>query len=126
MSQAHLSNGTAMPDPSAWRRSSKCANSGCVEVAADQSLVRMRDSKICDSAILRFEAEEWRRFVNQVQTSAEPESEPEPEPSPVGVEHAGDVIRVRAGNDVDGPALTFDEAEWHAFIEGVRSGEFDV
>lgn len=33
--------------------------------------------------------------------------------------------QVRDGKNPDGPVLTFDAAEWAAFLEGVRNGEFD-
>jgi Domain of unknown function (DUF397) len=36
-----------------------------------------------------------------------------------------DEIGVRDSKDVVGPVLRFTPAEWHAFIGGVRNGEFD-
>jgi hypothetical protein len=54
-----------------WLRSTRCESSGCVEAAAVDGYVLLRDSKI-----------------------------------------------------EDGPVLTFSRAEWHAFIQGVRQGEF--
>jgi hypothetical protein len=50
-----------------WRKSSRCANAACVEVAKiddDQYLVR--DSKNPDGAPLSFTAEEWSAFVDGV------------------------------------------------------------
>jgi len=38
---------------------------------------------------------------------------------------AGRVILLRDPNDPDGPVLAFTEAEWRAFIAGVKDGEFD-
>jgi Domain of unknown function (DUF397) len=35
------------------------------------------------------------------------------------------VVHVRDSKDADGPQLRFGAAEWTAFVEGVRSGEFD-
>ena len=37
----------------------------------------------------------------------------------------GGQVGVRNSRDVCGPVLAFTPAEWHAFIGGVRSGEFD-
>jgi hypothetical protein len=44
------------------------------------------------------------------------------------VEVAGlpdDEIGVRDSKNTEGPVLRFTPAEWHAFIGGVRNGEFD-
>jgi hypothetical protein len=34
-------------------------------------------------------------------------------------------IGVRNSKDVTGPILRFSSGEWHAFLGGVRNGEFD-
>jgi Domain of unknown function (DUF397) len=34
-------------------------------------------------------------------------------------------IGVRDSKDAEGPILRFTSSEWHAFIGGVRNGEFD-
>lgn len=34
-------------------------------------------------------------------------------------------VLVRDGKDPDGPMLRFTEAEWRAFVAGVRDGDFD-
>ena len=34
-------------------------------------------------------------------------------------------VGVRDGKDPSGPVLRFTPAEWHAFLGGARSGEFD-
>ncbi len=39
---------------------------------------------------------------------------------------AGDGVRVRDSKDPKGGQLHFTEAEWRAFILGVRAGEADV
>lgn len=36
------------------------------------------------------------------------------------------MIFVRDGKDPDGPRLGFTRAEWQAFIDGVKAGEFDL
>ena len=53
-------NDSARP---AWRRSSRCGTTTCVEVAkvGDQYLVR--DSKNPDAAALSFTPQEWDAFV---------------------------------------------------------------
>jgi hypothetical protein len=42
------------------------------------------------------------------------------------VRHRGDMVDVRDSKDPDGPVLSFAPAEWEAFIEGARLGEFDL
>jgi hypothetical protein len=37
----------------------------------------------------------------------------------------GDEIGVRDSKDSEGPVLRFTSDEWHAFLGGVRNGEFD-
>jgi hypothetical protein len=37
----------------------------------------------------------------------------------------GGAVGVRDSRDADGLILRFDPREWHAFLGGVRSGEFD-
>jgi Domain of unknown function (DUF397) len=36
------------------------------------------------------------------------------------------VVAVRDSKDPDGLALTFSAAEWRAFIQGAKAGEFDT
>lgn len=36
------------------------------------------------------------------------------------------VVLVRDSKDKDGPVLTFTEAEWAAFVGGVKDNEFDL
>lgn len=38
---------------------------------------------------------------------------------------AADVLLVRDAKNPQGPVLSFDRAEWDAFVEGVRAGNFD-
>jgi hypothetical protein len=37
----------------------------------------------------------------------------------------GDQVGVRHSKDTEGPVLRFTPDEWHAFLGGVRNGEFD-
>ncbi|GGQ69791.1 hypothetical protein GCM10010166_44520 [Couchioplanes caeruleus subsp. azureus] len=52
-------NGVSVP---AWRKSSKCANSTCVEVARVEDDYLIRDSKRPDLPALSFTREEWVAF----------------------------------------------------------------
>ena len=45
----------------------------------------------------------------------------------VEVAYPGDgTIRVRDSKNPDGPVLTFTPAEWDAFLDGAKDGEFDL
>ncbi|HUK71160.1 MAG TPA: DUF397 domain-containing protein [Streptosporangiaceae bacterium] len=39
--------------------------------------------------------------------------------------HEGRLILMRDSKNPEGPVLAFTEAEWRAFIAGVKDGEFD-
>ncbi len=49
-----------------WRRSRKCSNGSCVEVAADTQSIHVRDSKDPHGGRLIFSHAEWRHFVATV------------------------------------------------------------
>jgi len=50
----------------AWRRASFCASGECVEVAQQNGMIFMRDSKEPDARALQYTTEEWRSFVRGV------------------------------------------------------------
>jgi hypothetical protein len=52
-------NGT----PPKWRRSTRCGESACVEVAFIGRDFLVRDSKIDDSPVLSFDRGSWTAFV---------------------------------------------------------------
>ncbi|MDG4802194.1 DUF397 domain-containing protein [Micromonospora sp. WMMD980] len=56
------------PDRLLWRKSSRSDNNGgaCVEVAAPQEWVLIRDSKDPDGPILRFDRPRWRAFLRKL------------------------------------------------------------
>jgi hypothetical protein len=49
--------------PLTWRRSSKCAESSCVEVALAGNLVAVRDTKTPDGTPLSYTKGEWAAFI---------------------------------------------------------------
>jgi len=49
-----------------WRKSKSCSDSACVEVAAVDDDVLMRDSKDPEGPVLRFTRREWKAFVDSV------------------------------------------------------------
>ncbi|MEU4559263.1 DUF397 domain-containing protein [Actinoplanes sp. NPDC023936] len=50
----------------AWRKSSRCGTSTCVEVAKVDDRYLIRDSKNPQSAALAFTKDEWDAFVEGV------------------------------------------------------------
>lgn len=50
----------------AWRKSSRCGTSGCVEIAKEGVTYLMRDSKDPHSPVLRFSPEAWGEFTARV------------------------------------------------------------
>ncbi|HEY8474928.1 MAG TPA: DUF397 domain-containing protein [Natronosporangium sp.] len=46
-----------------WRRSTRCDNSACVEVAQLKSGVALRDSTLPDGPTLSFPSDDWASFV---------------------------------------------------------------
>jgi Domain of unknown function (DUF397) len=44
----------------------------------------------------------------------------------VEVAFVGEIIAVRDSKDADGAVLLFTPAEWDAFVDGAKDGEFDV
>jgi hypothetical protein len=50
----------------AWKKSSRCATSNCVEVAFTEDRYLVRDSKNPDAAALSFTEQEWVAFVEGV------------------------------------------------------------
>jgi hypothetical protein len=60
-------NGSVTSPEPAWRRSSRCGSSACVEVAPTDSGVLVRDSKNPHRAPLAFSHAEWRAFQDGVE-----------------------------------------------------------
>jgi len=51
--------------PSAWRKSSKCANSECIEIArVERGMILLRDSKSPQTPPFRYTTEEFRAFID--------------------------------------------------------------
>lgn len=65
---------------------------------------------------LALPRQDWRRssFCNGANSTC------------VEVAGNGESILVRDSKNVTAPALIFTTEEWHAFVRGVRAGEFDV
>ena len=49
-----------------WRRSTRCANNSCVEVAMAEGSVLVRDSKDPEGRVLTFTPAEWEAFATGI------------------------------------------------------------
>jgi hypothetical protein len=43
----------------------------------------------------------------------------------IEVDREGDAVKIRRSGNPDGPVLTVDRAEFAAFLDGAKGGEFD-
>jgi hypothetical protein len=50
--------------PAAWRKSSKCANTECLEVRREQDMILLRDSKSPQTPPFRYTTAEFRAFLD--------------------------------------------------------------
>jgi hypothetical protein len=60
------SYGARQTEPSAWHKSSFCASGECVEVAEQDGMIMLRDSKDPRGGMLRYTTEEWQSFVHGI------------------------------------------------------------
>lgn len=49
-----------------WRKSTRCGNTGCIEVAHTNDAVLLRDSKDPQGAKLRFAPSCWQSFLRML------------------------------------------------------------
>jgi len=49
-----------------WRKSTRCGNSACVEVAKVDDRILVRDSKDPEGRVLSFTEQEWKAFAQGV------------------------------------------------------------
>ena len=90
-----------------WRKSSYSAQqNGCVEVDLTGAGAQIRHTKIADSPVITFTAEQWSAWLAEVTVTTAP--------------NAWTVHCVDTGH-----TLVFDENEWTAFRLGATDGEFD-
>lgn len=94
----------------------------CVEVLVMSDAVLVRDSKQNDlgddQPMLTATQDEWLTFIAEICGAAEPGSN-----GAILIEHAayGGIVLTAPDSDV---RLDYTEAEWTAFVAGVKAGEF--
>lgn len=105
-----------MPD-SKWQKSSYCGEGdACLNVSSDASGVHLTESGDPDGVILRTTPEAFASLLHAIKTNGD---------SPrIAISHTPDGLVHLTSPDADRPVVTT-SAKWHAFILGVRAGEFD-
>ena len=105
--------------PAGWRKSSYSNQAnGCVEVDLTSAGARIRDTKIADSPVIAFTAEQWSAWLAEVTADHLTGTN-----GAVTVTTAPNAWTVRSvATDA---TLVFDENEWIAFRLGAADGEFD-
>lgn len=101
-----------------WRKSTYSAmQNGCVEVNLTSDGAEIRHSKIVDSPVISFTAEQWSRWLDEVisddltNTNGAVTVRPHP--------HSWTIYAAPAETK-----LTFNAQEWTAFRLGAKAGEF--
>jgi hypothetical protein len=59
-----------------WHRSSACLPSECIEVAACENMILIRDSTDTAGTVLRISHHEWRIFINRIVASYQSTTSP--------------------------------------------------
>jgi len=110
-----------------WQKSSRSgANSdNCVEVRTEDERILVRDTKLGEaSPILSFSTSDWQGFLLDVTAGYDWPAFEAIKTAPGG-EHY-----IQMWDNTNGfrgqTVLSFTEAEWIAFSEGVKLGEFDL
>jgi hypothetical protein len=99
---------------SEWKRSQFCEAGACVEVRRCGAEIQVRDSKDPDGPVLSFSETYWDWMLGRLAVGAAV--------APIVPDNGG----VRWWNQIDGWVfLDFTAAEWAAFTDAVRAGEFD-
>jgi len=96
-----------------WQRSSRCAKSDCVEVIRQGVTVWVRDSKDLSIKPQAWDLYEWSGLIDAV-------THDRLHPAVVHLDGGGVLFGYQVRESFE-----FDDAEWDAFVEGVRAGEFD-
>lgn len=100
-----------------WQKSSYCAQGeACLNVSSDATGVHLTESGDPDGVILRTTPASFGGLLDAIRSGGE---------SPhIVVSHTPDGLVRLTAPDADRPVVTT-SAKWHAFVLGVRAGEFD-
>ena len=81
-------NGNCVEVGANWRKSSHSANGNCVEVAEDDDIVAVRDSKDLPGPVLVFSTPQWVEFLRRLKDDV-PTKIPDLSGVPLGGEPGG-------------------------------------
>lgn len=101
-----------------WRRSSRCADDTCVEVAFDGDRVLVRSSKHPDGGVIEYTRGEWLDVLAEVAANGAPAHAWRPFSD-------DDWCWGREDHDLD-EWLRFTPAEMDAFVADALAGNFDL
>lgn len=110
---------TTAPYRAGWRKSSFSDQAdGCVEVDLTDAGAESRDTKITNSPVIRFTAEQWAKWQDAVRAD--------------NITNTNGAVTVTTTSDTwtvrwvaTGVELAFNRTEWTAFRLGTQPDEFD-
>ncbi|MBE8478177.1 DUF397 domain-containing protein [Streptomyces justiciae] len=95
-----------------WQKSTYCGSGdSCIHVAATPEAIHLTESSDPTGAILTATPATFASFLTTLKQSPLP-STPAPDTTPIHIRTAATTV-------------TTDRAKWHAFVLGVKAGEFD-
>lgn len=106
-----------------WQRATACSSGGCVEVSHQDGVIVVRDSKNPKARRIEWSTDMWSSSVlGRIADGYLPAYAVE-----VGVEKPSMlVLPAWQGGAVTWGQLEFTAEEWRAFVDGVSAGEFSV
>ena len=61
-----FNNQTIRAEQFTWRKAGFCASGQCVEVAEQNGMIALRDSKRPHGHMVKFTRDEWNSFINAI------------------------------------------------------------
>ncbi|WP_105974043.1 DUF397 domain-containing protein [Streptomyces geranii] len=108
-----------------WQKSSYCSEgASCVHISTTPDGVHLTESSDPTGAVLTTTPTAFRTLLTTLKTSTPP-----PKTTPPGIEvtlgETPDAPVHLRSTTTPGTVVTTDHHKWHAFVLGVRAGEFD-
>jgi hypothetical protein len=113
-----------------WKKSSYSTCGSCVEVKASDDQVMIRDTKLRDaSPVITITREHWNLFIDEIKRRGKVGSTGLTDMTTRSILDTlivDDGTEMLLWSSVGDVSLHFTEAEWDAFVDGARDGEFDL
>jgi hypothetical protein len=110
---------------SEWNKSTYCESGTCVEVSFTKSTFSVDNGTCVEVGFVKSSYSGNNGACVEVAFTKSSKSGPHTD-NCVEVGQCDCGIKVRDSKDPDGPVLTFNHAEWSAFLAGVRNDEFNL